>query len=177
MNGESPAVRDQIRAELEAARREFHAALATLSDVAWGQPSANAGWTNGQLLFHITFAFILVASLLQILRLFGRLPPPVSRVFAGLLDLSTVLFNRMNALGPRVGARVYDRDTLARRYDRVHRSLRGKLDHLRAADWQLGMYYPRRWDPRFKEYMRIGDVVRYTIHHQRHHLDQLRSTA
>jgi uncharacterized damage-inducible protein DinB len=173
MIGESQAARDRIQAELEEARSAFHAALATLPAEAWSQPSANRGWTNGQLLFHITFAFIIAAPLLQIMRLLGRLPRPVSRVFAGLLDVSTALFNRVNALGPRLGARMYDRDALARRYDRVHTSLLKRLARLRAADWRLGMYYPRRWDPRFKEFMRIEDLLRYPIQHQRHHLDQL----
>lgn len=173
LDAEFQAARSQVRAELEESRCEFHAALAALPDEAWAQPSANSAWTNGQLLFHITFAFILVTPLFRIMRLFAWLPPIVSRVFAGALDISTALFNRINALGPRVGARIYDRETVAQRYDRAQMSIVKSLEHLQATAWQLGMYYPRRWDPRFKEYMRIEDLVRYPIHHQRHHLDQL----
>lgn len=175
MTTELQALRDQLRTDLESARRGFHAALAGLPDEAWARPSANPGWTNGQLLFHITFGFILVGPLLLLLRLVGRFPASFSRVLAALLDACTGLFNRVNALGPRGGARRYDRDALARKYDRVQESLLRTLDRLPAGEWDLGMYYPRRWDPRFKEYMRIEDLFRYPVRHQQHHLDQLKA--
>ncbi len=162
-----------VLAELADARREFHAAIAALPDQAWGRPSANRGWTNGELLFHATLGFILVRPLVVLIRVFGRLPRSVSRAFAWLLDVSTGPFNRVNALGPRLAARVYDRETIARKYDRVHAALLRKLGRLPPAAWRLGMHYPRRWDPRFPEFMRIEDLVRYTIRHQRHHLGQL----
>jgi hypothetical protein len=43
--------------DLEAARGEFHALVASISEQAWTEPSQNPGWTNGQLLFHVLLGF------------------------------------------------------------------------------------------------------------------------
>src|SRR5262245_50972311 len=53
----------RIRDELEETRRQFHALLGSLSDAEWDAPSRNSAWTNGQLVFHMLFAFMLIPSL------------------------------------------------------------------------------------------------------------------
>jgi hypothetical protein len=78
--------------------------VASISEREWTEPSQNPGWTNGQIVFHILLGFILVVPLARLLVFFGRLPASYSRIFAGILNLSTPLFNRINAMGPRAGA-------------------------------------------------------------------------
>ena len=80
---ETDTRRARLRSDLEAARGEFHALVASISEQAWTEPSQNPGWTNGQLLFHVLLGFILVPPLAGILVFFGHLPTLCSKIFAG----------------------------------------------------------------------------------------------
>ena len=169
-----PEPRAAVAAELEEARREFHEMLASLSPQDWGRPSGNRAWTNGQLLFHVMFGFLLVPRLWRIMQLFGRLPADWSRTFARVLDYTTPLYNRVNGVLPRLGGRAYDQKSLARAYDRIHAQILRRLSSIRETDWGRVMHYPTRWDPRFSEVMRMGDLPRWAVAHLRHHRTQLR---
>lgn len=57
-----------IRSELESARASFHALLASLSEEDLRRRSLNPGWTNGEILAHIVFGFIVVNVLLPLTR-------------------------------------------------------------------------------------------------------------
>jgi hypothetical protein len=168
--------RTQLRPELEAARSEFHTMVASISERAWTQPSRNTGWTNGQIVFHVLLGFVLVVPLARLLVFFDHLPDSCSRLFARALDISTPLFDRMNALGPRVGARLLGRAGVIRKFDQVHGAILTRLDRARPADWNATMYYPTRWDPRFQTRMDLAALLRYPIDHLRHHREELRVT-
>src|SRR5678815_2337008 len=56
-------IRERLRLELEQARAVFQDLVAAFSQQGWDAPSQNPNWTNGQLLFHIAFAFMLVPPL------------------------------------------------------------------------------------------------------------------
>ncbi|HSE66961.1 MAG TPA: DinB family protein [Gemmatimonadales bacterium] len=168
--------RARLRADLIMAHQEFHAMANALSERAWDEPSHNPGWTNGQLLFHVLLGFILVPPLARLFVLFDHLPRVCSRAFAAVLNLSTPLFNRINALGPRAAARALGRARILRRFDRVHEHIVARLDRIRPRDWARTMPYPTRWDPRFRSDMRLADLFRYPIDHLRHHRSQLRAT-
>lgn len=165
--------RDRIRADLEAARGDFHAVLDALPESAWRAPSRNPAWTNAQLLFHVTLGFVLVPLLVRIMRLAHRAPPRAARAFARVLDAATPLFDRVNALGPRVGGRVLARAALARRLDRAIDAILRDLDRAHDGDWRMGMHYPARWDPRFRSYMTLDDLLRWSTAHCAHHLGQI----
>jgi hypothetical protein len=169
--------RARIRTDLENARSQFHALLAPLTDADWHAPSLNPAWTNGQLLFHMAFAFILIPPLFGMIRVWSRRSPRASRAFARALDASTPFFNWINALGPRVGAVVYGRRRLGRKYDRVHEAIVRRLDSVHDDEWQTGMYYPRRWDPTFGEFMTYNDLFRYPVKHFSRHLRHLSPAA
>ena len=164
--------KNSIHTELETARSGFHAMLDSLSEEGWRRQSRNAAWTNGQLLFHITLGFGLIPALLPIVKLFVRLPPVFSRKFAALLNWSTPLFNRLNAIAPRIGAWIYKLDALGRKYDKVHATIVKQLYATRDKEWELGMHPPVKWDPRFNEFMRLEDFFRYPVAHFRHHKKQ-----
>jgi len=78
--------RDDIAADLERARLEFHRLLAAAGPNDWGKPTLGTRWTNEQLLFHMVFGYMVVQRLLVLVRIFSRLPDPVSRVYANSLD-------------------------------------------------------------------------------------------
>jgi hypothetical protein len=164
----------EVVAALEAARIEFHALLGSVARRDWDRPSANPAWTNGQLLVHIAFAYLLVLRLWRVMQLFDRLPRSWSCSFARLLDWSTPLYHRINALLPRLGTRAYGPDTLANQYDRIHARVLRRLASVRDEAWQTGMHYPVRWDPRFREYMTLEDLVRWSALHLWHHSQQIR---
>ena len=147
-----------------------------VSERAWTEPSGNPGWTNGQLLFHVLLGFILVLPLASVLVFFGHLPGVCSRLFSGVLNLSTPAFNRINAIGPRVGARILGRAGVLRRFDQVHGAILARLDRVNSRDWALTMHYPTRWDPTFRSDMRLEDLFQYPVEHMRHHRSQLRPT-
>ena len=170
-------LRRQLRADLETARQEFHVMVAMVPNEAWTAPSKNPGWTNGQLLFHILLGFILVRPLASLLVLFGHLPGSWTRGFARLLDSSTPLFHRINAIGPRAAARILGRTGVLRKFDQVHRGVLARLERVQPSQWSLIMRYPVHWDlARFREEMRLEDLFRYPVSHLRHHRSQLRAT-
>jgi hypothetical protein len=167
--------REHLRCELEAARREFYDMVASISEPWWAKPSHNPGWTNGQLLFHVLLGFILILPLAGLLVFFGHLPAVCSRIFAAILNFSTPLFNRINAVGPRAGARLLGRAGLIREFDQVHGTILKRLERVRPGDWALAMHYPTRWDPLFTTPMHLEDLFRYPVDHLRHHRHQLRA--
>lgn len=150
------------------------AVLESLSAEDWQRPSANRAWTNGQLLFHILLGFALILPLWRIMQFFGRLPPSWSKMFAEVLSLSTPIFNWVNALGPRVGARLFRPDALPRKFDRVHSNILQRLASLNEDELRRGMHVPTRWDPTFTPFMTIEDLPRWARLHSRHHQGQLR---
>ena len=56
-------------------------------------------WTNEELLFHMVFGYMIVRALLILVRIFGRLPAPVSRGFAAVLNFVTAPFHVLNYWG------------------------------------------------------------------------------
>ena len=88
--------RQVVRDEMEQARQRFHHLLdsATVADLR--RPSTGTKSTNGQSLFHMLFGYWTVVRLLVLVRIFGRLPDSVSRVFAGVLEASTRPFHTIN---------------------------------------------------------------------------------
>jgi hypothetical protein len=166
--------RAKLRSDLAAARQEFCDMVAATAGQSWAKPSHNPCWTNGQLLFHVLIGFILVMPLAGILVFFGHLPAVCSRIFAAILNFSTPLFNRINAVGPRAGARLLGQEGLITKFDQVHGAILERLEHVRPSDWALAMHYPTRWDARFKTPMRLEDLFRYPVDHLRHHRGQLR---
>jgi hypothetical protein len=160
-------------AELEEAKSAFHSVAESLPETSWTKPSANPHWTNGQVLFHITLAFLLLPYLFPMALVFGRLPPFFSRVLAGLLDLGTGLFNWVNGVGPLAGGSFYSRDRLLRKYDSLHAYAVRTLSSLDPSELKRGMFYPHKWDPMFQDFMTLADVFRYPAIHMEHHLNQV----
>ncbi len=162
-----------IAAVLRANRAEFHALLDSMSAADRRRESLNPGWTNQEVLFHMTFAFMLIPALLWIVRGFGLLPDRYSKAFANLLNAATPAFNVVNAAGARIGCRVVSTARLARLYDRSHRAILKRLSRLSDEDLKSGMYYPARWDALFADFMTIEQILDYPVTHFRFHAGQL----
>ena len=102
-------------------------------------------------------------------------PSGFHRLFAGLLNAFTWLFNPVNAAGTRGGAKIYRRNNIEPKFDRVIDSLLKKLASVKENEWQLGMYYPTKWDPLFSQFMTLEKLFRYPVNHFNFHLKQISS--
>ena len=115
--------RDEILSQLATARDSFHNLLKSLPEQDFQKQSLNPGWTNGEIIAHITFGFIIVNVLLPMACLWGRLPKGSSKWFAWLLNALTGPFNWINALGARGQGKVFTRRRIGCIYDHVYLSL------------------------------------------------------
>jgi hypothetical protein len=163
----------EIREEIREAREDFHHLIDEATTADLRKRSNGTRWTNDQLLFHMLFGYLIVRSLVWLVGAFSMLPEDYSRSFARALNAPTRPFHVVNYLGSLGGARVLGHGGMERSMDRVTESLIRTLD--RASDIQLarGMHFPVGWDPYFRDYMTVQDVLHYATQHYRHHRQQL----
>ena len=173
MNADSQQMKDSVRAELESTRVAFHTLLDSLVESDLRRKSHNAGWTNGEILAHMIFGFIILNALLPMARLWGRLPKWASKPFAWLLNLFTAPFNWINALGARVQAQVFTYNRIGELFDHIYFSLIKQIDSIQDDEWEHGMYYPTRWDSNFSDFMTIEKLFHYPVTHFNFHMEQI----
>jgi len=169
----SQSIQETIRAELESARSNFHALLDSLAEEDMHRQSLNPGWTNGEIISHMTFGFLIVTVLLPMARLWGRLPKGSSKPFAWLLNAFTGPFNWINALGARGQGKVFTYKRVGKVFDRAILSLLKQVDSIGGDEWQRGMYYPVKWDSNFDEFMTLEKLFHYPVVHFNFHLGQI----
>lgn len=173
MNANYHATKETIRRELEATRSRFHALLNSLSEEDFQKQSLNPGWTNGEILAHMTFGFIVINALLPMARIWGRLPKNSSRWFAWLLNAFTGPFNWFNAIGARLQGKVFTYQRIGKIYDHIYDALLKKIGSIADNEWEYGMYYPRKWDSNFDEFMTLEKLFHYPVTHFNFHLTQI----
>ncbi|MEU0513346.1 DinB family protein [Amycolatopsis sp. NPDC006125] len=156
--------RRAVHEQWERDRAAFHALVAAATADDLRRPSRGTRWTNRQLLFHMLFGYQVVRALQLLVRVFGRLPDPVSRGFARVLDAGAVPFDVVNYLGSCGGGLLPPR-CVAWWFDRIIVSLHRSLDRASEADLGRGMHYPIRWAPFFAPSMTLADVYRYPARH------------
>ena len=166
-------VAKSIRTELESTRSSFHGILDSLSEEDLREPSLNPGWTNGEILAHVLFGFIILNVLLPMARVWGRLPTSSSKPFAWMLNVATRPFNWFNALGARMQGKVFTHKRIGKLYDRVYDSLTSQVASIKDEEWARGMYYPTHWDANFSEFMTLEKLFHYPVIHFNFHLNQI----
>ena len=165
--------RPAIAAEMDAARSQLHALLAAADAGDLRRRSNGTRWSNEQLLFHMVFGYLVVRVLLPLVHVMGRLPPPVGRGWAALLDAATGPFHVINYWGSVAGARVFDHARMGLVADRTIAALQRRLTRESEAALRRGMPFPQGWDPYFSTWMSLAQVYRYPTRHFEHHRDQL----
>ncbi len=78
--------KEAVRLELENTRFRFHEILNSLSREDWYKKSQFTAWTNGELLFHMAFGFIILSSLINLVLFWVQLPKSFSKLFADFLN-------------------------------------------------------------------------------------------
>lgn len=168
-----PVDKAAITALWERTRQDLRGLLASATREQLRQGSDGTRWTNEQLLFHMVFGFLVVRRLLPLVRLVSRLPAPVGRGFARLLDSAHRPFHVVNYLGACGGALVFNRKRMGWLGDRTIESLRRSLERDSEDVLAAGMPFPTTWDPYFTSVMSLVDVYRYPVLHYEHHRAQL----
>lgn len=157
------AVGDQIRAELEATRAAFHQLIASLTDADWHRPSGNPTWTIGEVAYHITLAPRMLPADVRLIRKGWRVPHPPA-----------FLFNRLNVLVTRLGARRLTRQAVKEAYDDAHAVALGALGTIGEDEWSKGLDYPG-WDPQLSGHVTLERLFRYLSVHIEGHAQQIRA--
>jgi hypothetical protein len=162
-----------IHAEMERARGEFQALIAKSSPADLARLSDGTRWTNRELLFHMLLGYLVTRNVTPLVKIVSRLPIPVQRGFAALLNAGTRPFDQINYWGSRAGGRALTPRYMLKWFDRVVSSLHRHLDHESRAALQRRMAFPSRWDPYFAEWMSLADAYHYPTLHFDHHKRQL----
>lgn len=168
-----PLDRQPLHDELERVRADVHALVAGSSPAQLRRRTDGTRWTNQQMLFHLVFGYMVVRRLLPLVRLFGRLPDPFSRAFAGALNAGTRPFHVINYLGSCGGALVFHGPRLTRQLDRTLDTLHRRLDGEPEEALRRGMHFPVGWDPFFQDSMSLVEVYHYGTQHYDFHRRQL----
>ena len=154
----TPVDRQAIHEELERARAAFHAMVEAASPADLRRGTAGTRWTNGQMLFHMLFGYLIVRRLLVLVRLF---------------DSTTRPFHVVNYLGSCGGALVFRGDRLTAELDRTVAALHRRLERESDQALRSRMHFPTGWDPFFNHTMSLAEVYRYGTQHFEFHRRQL----
>lgn len=167
-----PVDRRAISREMDDARAQLHELLGSAAPADLRRRSDGTRWTNEQLLFHMVFGYLVVRVLLRLVRVVGRLPAPVGRGWAALLNHVTGPFHVINYWGSVAGGRVFNHARMGWVADRTIAALQRHLEAEPEDALHRGMPFPTDWDPYFG-YMTLADVYRYPTQHFEHHRRQL----
>jgi hypothetical protein len=158
---------------MDDALARLHALLEAAGAADLRRRSNGTRWSNEQLLFHMVFGYLVVRTLLPVVRTISRLPAPVGRGFAGLLDVAHRPFHVINYWGSVAGTRVFNHARMGRLCDRTITALQARLRREDEVALYRGMPFPTRWDPYFTKHMTLAAVYRYPTRHFEHHRSQL----
>lgn len=173
MGEQSALDRQAVLDDYARARRTFRALLDEAPPADLTRPTSDTRWTNGQLLWHMLFGYIITRVLLGLARVFSRLPRGMSKGFARLLDAATRPFDAINYLGPCGAVKVFGPRRTGAAFDWITGSLERRLANESERDLMRGMHYPVRWDPLFQDFMTLADLYRYPTQHFDFHHRQL----
>jgi hypothetical protein len=168
-----PIDRQGIHEELERVRADLHHLVGRATAADLRRRTNGTRWTNGQMLWHMAFGYLIVRRLLPLVRVFGRLPDPFSRTFAGVLNTGTRPFHHVNHLGGVGGALVFHGSRLTTHFDHTIDLLHRRLDAESDAALRRRMHFPVGWDPFFRATMTLEEVYRYGTQHYDFHRAQL----
>ena len=144
---------------------------ATAADLRRG--SNGTRWTNEELLFHMVFGYMVVRALLPLVHVISRLPKPVGKVLAAVLNAGTRPFDVINYRGSRAAALVYNKQRMGRKLDKTIRAITRRLECESPTSLSRSMPFPERWDPFFEPTMKLIDVYAYPTLHFDFHARQL----
>lgn len=172
MNG-SASDREAIRAELARSRAVFASLASGARPADLRRSTVGTRWTNQRLLFHMLFGYLILMTVLRLVRTFWCLPGRYRRRLRGRLERGQALVPCRQLAGSCGGAVVFRGPHLVARFDRTVASLHRHLDKQTDAALVRAMHFPIHWDPYFADRMTLADVYHYGTPHFDHHVRQL----
>ncbi len=130
-------------------------------------------WSNEELLFHMVFGYMIVRALLPMVHVISRLPTPVGKAFAAVLNAGTRPFDAVNYWGSRAAALVYNKHRMGRKLDKTIAAITRLLERESTRSLTRAMPFPDRWDPFFAPTMTLNNVYAYPTLHFDFHAGQL----
>ena len=164
---------EAVSQEMEKVRITFHELVWNATTAGLRQRSAGTRWTNRQLLFHMVFGYLVVRTLLPLVRGFGRLPISYSRRFSAVLHAARRPYHLINYVGSCVGGTLLSPPRMAALLDRTVTALRQGLERESELSLSARMAFPVSWDPYFTDTMTVLDVYHFGTQHFTHHRHQL----
>ena len=161
-SSEGIGVGQQLRADLEATRAAYHQLVRELSAEDWRRQSGNLAWTIGEVLYHMTLALRLLPGDVRLIRGKGWTP-----------KLPAQLFNWLNVLFTRLGARTVTLQTVGQKYDAAHATVLELLATVQDDEWERGAEYPD-WDPLLSGFVALSRLFGYPTIHFEAHAEQIR---
>ena len=168
-----PPAQSVIHTDYARVGADFRSLLEQAAPEELHRATAGTKWSNEELLFHMLLGYLIVLTLLPLVRLFSRLPSGVGTAYARLLDAATRPFDQVNFLGARVGSRLLNSRRMAAGMDRTLAALEQRYDRETPESLVHGMRFPTRWDPFFGDWMTIADLYSYPTQHYDFHREQL----
>jgi hypothetical protein len=165
--------REACLAGYRRALQELNSWLETATPSDLQRKSNGTRWTNEELLFHMVFGYMIVRSLLPLVRVVSRLPRSWGRGFAAALNAATGPFDVVNYWGSRAAALVYDRHRMGRKLDTTITALAHRLERESPDTLARSMPFPTQWDPFFTADMTLADTYAYATQHFDFHAKQL----
>ncbi|GAB2740287.1 DinB family protein [Arthrobacter bambusae] len=165
--------REECLAGYRRALRELNSWLASATPSDLQRKSNGTRWTNEELLFHMVFGYMIVRSLLPLVRVMSRLPRSWGRGFAAGLNAATGPFDVVNYWGSVAAAMVYDRRRMGRKLEKTIAALARRLERETPDSLARSMPFPTRWDPFFVADMTLADTYAYATQHFDFHAKQL----
>jgi hypothetical protein len=165
--------REELTAGYRRAIHDLDIRLGRTTSAELDRKSNGTRWTSEELLFHVVFGYMVVRTLLPLVRVVSRLPRPVGPAFAATLNAGTRPFDVVNYWGSRAAALVCNRRKTGRKLERTINAPTQRLEHESSASLARSMPFPVRWDPFFKPVMTLQDVYAYPTLHFDFHARQL----
>jgi hypothetical protein len=163
--------RAEVAAEMGRVEADFAELVARMGPSDLRRRSSGTRWTNRQLLYHMVFGYLIVRTLMPLVRLLGRWGR--SRRFAASLNAARRPFHVVNYVGSWAGGQIVPPATMVALMRRTLRTLRRRLDRETEQTLALTMHFPTAWDPYFRPRMSVQDVYHYGTEHYDHHRRQL----
>ena len=160
-------MREKIRQEIEETHQEFHALLASIPEEAFSLPSDNPAWNVGEVLYHLSIAP-------RFLERDVKMITGQSWFYRALIKLvPKTLFDWLNKVLTRYGARNISHQFLAQEYDKAHQSVLQVLQNVPDADFAKKLQYPD-WDPLLTGEVTLSRLFHYIKIHFDSHASQIR---
>jgi DinB superfamily len=165
--------RQQVLRELIAAPISYRELLNAATPAGLSSRTDGTRWTNQEMLFHLLLGYLVVRTLLPLVAVITRLPPPARRGFAAVLNAAARPFHLVNYLGSVLGGHLLTLSRMAALFDRTCAALARRLERSSDADLARRMPFPSRWDLFFTDHMTLLDIYHYPRQHDEFHRRQL----